>query len=191
MKLQESIRDSFHKCAAMKWCWLFLAALSVCSTDERVISSHKDGTVKVWNLTPNEVATNEEHTVGHRSDYHQITAMTFNGDWMIAGKQSFPSFWLTSKCLVCCQHIHSWSGMWELIWYIIYVGFVYCWMQALFWYPFHCWAVQVLYIVTKQGGGRCYTIHSVKIAVNFAKICCAATTMALTSVKRMLTRMSC
>ena len=112
------ICDSCHKCAAMKWCWLFLAALSVCSTDERVISSHKDGTVKVWNLTPNQVATNEEHTVGHRSDYHQITAMTFNGDWMIAGKQSFPSFWLTSKCLVYCQHIDSWSGMRALIWYI-------------------------------------------------------------------------
>ena len=112
------ICDSFLKCAAMKWCWLFSAALSVCSTDERVISSHKDGTVKVWNLTPNQVATNEEHTVGHRSDYHQITAMTFNGDWMIAGKQSLPSFWLRSKCLVCCQHIDSWSGMRALIWYI-------------------------------------------------------------------------
>ena len=33
---------------------------------------------------------------------------------------SFSAYWLRSKCWVCCQHIYLWS-----------------WMRALFWYPFH------------------------------------------------------
>ena len=46
--------------------------------------------------------------------------------------------WLRSKCRVCSQHICLWS-----------------WMRALSWYSFHRWAVQVLCVVTAQGGGRC------------------------------------
>ena len=34
---------------------------------------------------------------------------------------------------------------------------------ALSWYPFHSWAVQVLCVVTAQVGGRCWTIHTVKM----------------------------
>ena len=75
-------------------------------------------------------------------------------------------YWLRSKCWVCCQHIYLWS-----------------WMRA-FWYPFHRWAVQVLCVVTAQGGGRCWTIHTVKIAVHSAESCCTASTMALTSSKQ-------
>ena len=50
----------------------------------------------------------------------------------------FSAYCLRSKCLVCCQHICIWS-----------------WMRALSWYPFHSWAVQVLCVVTAQGGGQC------------------------------------
>ena len=57
----------------------------------------------------------------------------------------FSSYWLRPKHLVCCQHIDLWS-----------------WMQALFWNPFCCWSVQVLCIVTAQGGGQCSTMHTVK-----------------------------
>lgn len=62
----------------------------MCSTEDRVISSHKDCTVKVWNLAANLVQTNEEHTVGQRSDYHQITALARvqTGDFIISGKNS-------------------------------------------------------------------------------------------------------
>ena len=72
----------------------------------------------------------------------------------------FSAYWPRSKCFVCCQIIDFWS-----------------WMRALCWYPFHCWSVQVLCIVTAQ------TIQTVKIAVHSAKSCCTATTMALTSIK--------
>ena len=48
------------------------------------------------------------------------------------------AYWLRSKCLVCCQRID-----------------LRFWMRALPWYPFHRWSVQVLCIVTAQGGGRC------------------------------------
>ena len=70
------------------------------------------------------------------------------------------AYWLRLQCLVCCQHFDLWS-----------------WLRALYWYPFHRWAVQVLCIVTAQGDGRsillegCYTP-------------CTATTMARTSIKQ-------
>ena len=55
---------------------------------------------------------------------------------------------------------------------------------ALFWYPFQLWSVQVLCIVTAQGGGRCQTVCTVKIAVHSAKGCCTATTTAHTSIQQ-------
>ena len=58
------------------------------------------------------------------------------------------------------------------------------WMQALFWNPFYCGSVQVLCIVASQGSERCSTIHTVMIAVNSAKGCCTATTMAFTYFKQ-------
>ena len=50
--------------------------------------------------------------------------------------------------------------------------------------------MRVLCIVTAQGGVRCSTIHTVKIAVHSAKGCCAATTMALTSIKQKFSAMN-
>ena len=52
--------------------------------------------------------------------------------------------------------------------------------------------MQVLCIVTAQGGGRCSTIHMVEIAEHFAEGCCTATTtIALTSIKQKdLTRLA-
>ena len=80
---------------------------------------------------------------------------------------SFSAYWLPSKCLVGCQHIDLWS-----------------WMPALFWYPYHRWVVQFLCILITQGGWRCETTNTVKIAVHSAMGCCTATTMALTSIKQ-------
>ena len=78
----------------------------------------------------------------------------------------FSAYWLKSKCWVCCQHSYLWS-----------------WMRA-FWCPLRRWPVQVLCVVTAQGGGPCWTILMVKIAVHSAEGCCTATTMALTSSKQ-------
>ena len=50
--------------------------------------------------------------------------------------------------------------------------------------------MQVLYIVTAQGGGWRETIHMGKIAVHSAKGCCTGTTMVLTSIKQKLNQYS-
>ena len=71
----------------------------------------------------------------------------------------FSAYWLRSKCFVCCQHIDPcWS-----------------WMRALYWDPFHCWAVQVLRNVTAQGGGR-WPVTYTFTSQQYAKGCCTATT---------------
>ena len=57
-------------------------------------------------------------------------------------------------------------------------------MWALSLNPLHCWSVQVLCIVPAQRGGRCSTIHTVKIPVHSVKGCCKATSMALTSIEQ-------
>ena len=56
------------------------------------------------------------------------------------------------------------------------------WMRALCLYPFHRWSMYSC-VVTAQGGGRFWKIHTVKIAVHSAECCSTATTMALTSSK--------
>ena len=96
----------------------------------------------------------------HSSDFRKVSHFIHNYVLLIL-IVSLLAYWLRSKRWVCCQHIYLWS-----------------WMRA-FWYPFHRWAMQVLCIVTAQGGGRCYTIHTVKIAVHSAEGCCTATTMPL------------
>ena len=40
------------------------------------------------------------------------------------------------------------------------------------------------YVVTAQGGGWCWKIHTVKIAVHSAEDCCTATTMAPTYTEK-------
>ena len=59
------------------------------------------------------------------------------------------------------------------------------WMRALCWYPFHRWSIYSC-VVTAQGGGRFWKIHTVKIAVHPAESCCTATTMALASIKQQI-----
>ena len=46
------------------------------------------------------------------------------------------------------------------------------------WYPLYRWYVQVLCIVTAQGGGRCHTVHTVNITPHSTEGCCTATPIA-------------
>ena len=63
----------------------------------------------------------------------------------------------------------------------------------------HCFGIhstvdlgrQVWCIVTAQGGGRCLTICTVKIAVHFAMGCCTVTAIALTSIKQKCVALGC
>ena len=84
------------------------------------------------------------------------------------------AYWLRSKCLVCCQRID-----------------LRCWMRALSWYPFHRWSVQVLCIVTAQGGGRWAVLDNThgKDSGATAKGCCPATSMALKVLRCLLAYM--
>ena len=54
--------------------------------------------------------------------------MSTPGEWTyLHSIYCFSAYWLSSKCWVCCQYIYLWS-----------------WMRALSWYPFHRWIVQVV-----------------------------------------------
>ena len=59
---------------------------------------------------------------------------------------------------------------------------------SLFWNLFHYCSVQVQFVVSAQGGGRCQKIHTVQIAVHSAKSCCTATTMAFASIEQKLSQ---
>ena len=71
------------------------------------------------------------------------------------------------RSMVCCQLIDLWYRM-----------------RALSWYSSHCWAVQVLCIVSAQGGGHCSIKHMVKMAVQSAKGRCTATAIAHSLLNR-------
>ena len=73
---------------------------------------------------------------------------------------------LSVECVASTFTFYPWSWMWA------------------FWYPLHRQAVQVLCVVTAQGGGWCETIHTVKIAVHSAGGCCTATTMTPSSIRK-------
>jgi len=64
----------------------FSAALSVCTHNARVISSHLDNSIRVWSLPAAAVEVNAEGAVGQRSDYHQVTAIAVAGERLLSGQ---------------------------------------------------------------------------------------------------------
>ena len=72
----KSSGENIGKTASLR-IFLYTAALSICNHSDKVVSSHLDKSVRIWSLAASEsVATNTEHHVGQRSDYHQILAMS-------------------------------------------------------------------------------------------------------------------